>query len=701
MAPRFSRRLFLKAGLAAGSSLLVSCTLAARPQSGELPLAPPTNEHPPPGAFGPSVWLRVDPDEQVTITIAKSEMGQGVHTALAMLLADELDADWAQVRVVQAPADGRYGNQYTVGSTSVEETHTLLRSAGAAARMMLVAATAQVFGVDAPSLRVERGTVSDPASGRRLSYGQLAPTAATLDPPAPEAVQLKPREALRLVGTPVPRVDAPAKVDGSARFGIDIQLPGMRYAVLARPTSFGARLTGYDEAAALAVPGVRLVLPLDAGVAVVGDTTWAAIKGRAALAPTWEPGPHASLDSATIEAQLEAGLAGPLARVAGDAPAGTVRRIEATYRLPFRAHSAIEPTSYTADVGAGSATIWAPAQDPQAARLLIAEALGMAPESVGFNVTFLGGAFGRRLKHDGAVEAALISRAAGAPVKLVYTRDDELRHSFYHPASLHHLSAELDSAGLPLSWRHALAAGFTAGDFQIGDRPPYRIPIRLTAGALVESPVPQGWWRGVDFVQMVFATECFIDEIAAASGRDPLELRRALCDDDRLLAVLNLAAERAGWGEPLPSRMGRGVALCLYNQTRVAQVVQVRVDATGTPHVERVTVAVDCGLPINPLGITAQVEGSIAFALTTALKGGVTVAKGRIAEANFDGAQLLRHGEMPPVEVHLIEGGPAPSGMGEPAVPPLAPALLNAIFAATGRRLRSLPIIPAELAKRA
>lgn len=707
-----SRRLVLKVGISACAGLLVGCVPAPPPAAikpaptqpvdtgATAPTAVPTADPAaglPEGSLAAGVWVRVDPDDSITVYAHKAEMGQGVHTAFAMLVAEELDVAVGAVRVQAADADSVYGNQLTGGSTSLEEAFVPLRRAAGTARHLLVAAAAEALGMDAASLRTEAGAVVAP-DGRRIAFGRLAGAAAALEPPAPSAVTLKPREELRLIGVPTPRVDAPAKVDGSAVYGMDVRLPGMLYAVLAHPPTFGATLAAVDDTAALAVPGVRAVLRLEQAVAVVAQTTWAALQGRTALAVEWAPGPDAGLESAAIFAALEAGLAGPLARVdGGAAPDGVATMVEATYQLPFRAHAPMEPTSYTAVVDGGRAEIWAPTQDPQTARLLAAGALGLAADDVTLHVTFLGGGFGRRLRHDGVVEAALLAREIGAPLKLVYSREDELRHSFYHPASMHRLRAELDADGMPLSWRHALAAGFTAGGFTLGKEPPYRIRARRTEGALVATAVPQGLWRGVDHVQMVFATECFIDEIAAAAGRDPVELRRELIDDERLLAVLELAAERSGWGAALPMGRGRGVAVCAYNQTRVAQVAEVSVDGTGAVRVERIVVALDCGLPINPLGIAAQVEGAVAFALCTVLKGAVTIAGGAVEQRNFDSMPLLRIDEMPVVDLHLIAGGPTPFGVGEPPVPPVAPAVLNAIFAATGKRLRRLPVTPAEL----
>lgn len=711
MASRISRRDFLRVAVvagAAGGGLLVGCTVApspaptAAPTSAPQPTAAPQPTSAPAidlprGSLEPGVWLRVDPDETVTVTVHRSEMGQGVQTSLAMLVAEDLGADWSKIRVAQADADGRYGNQLTGGSTSVEQSYVLLRKAGMAARMMLTAAAAAALGVDAGELTAAGGAVTHAASGRSLSYGQLAGAAAAL--PVPEARELKlpPPGAFQIIGTPRPRLDAPAKVDGSAVYGIDVRLPGMRYAVIARSPDIGGTVASYDEAAALAVPGVLAVLPIEGAIAVVAEHSWAAIRGRDALKAEWAPGERAGVDSAAVFAGLAAAAEGPLARVIGGAPAeGAAQTVEATYELPYQAHSPLEPTNCTADVRADRAAIWAPTQDPQTARLIASGAAGLPSDAVTLHVTLLGGGFGRRLRTDDVAEATAISKAIGAPVQLLYTREDELRHSFYRPASHHRLRAELGADGAVLSWRHGFASHWSAGDVRFGTRPPYRLPSRAE-GAITPGPLRVGPWRGVDLSQNVFVIEAFFDEVAEAAGRDPLELRRELIEDERLRAVLDAAAERAGWAEPLPAGRGRGVAVCAYNSTLVAQIAEVTV-AGGRVTVDRVVCAVDCGLPVNPSGVEAQVESAVAWSLTATLKGAITIAGGAVEQANFDGYPLLRHDEMPQVEVVIVSSGVVPYGMGEPPVPALPAAVLNAIFAASGRRLRRLPVRPADLA---
>jgi isoquinoline 1-oxidoreductase beta subunit len=707
-----SRRRFLHIAAlagAAGTSLLVGCSLAperaAAPAGAATaaPLLPPAAAPTavptpalPRGAFAPSAWLKIDPDNSVTIWVARSEMGQGVHTALPMLLAEELDVDWATVRVEQAPTDmATYGDQMTGGSASVRSSFVPLRNAGAAARAVLLAAAAQVWGADAAGLRTENGAVVDPASGRQLTYGELAGTAATLKPPALSKIKVKSAQDFRLLGRRVPRLDTPAKVDGSARYGIDVRVPGMLFAVIARPPAFGNTLASFDAAPARAVAGVREVVRVSSGVAVVAENTWAAQRGRAALVVEWEAGPLAGLNSGDVLRQM---LDSAAPRAPLPSGKGVVSTVEATYELPLQAHAPMEPLNCTADVRADRCEVWAPTQDPQQAARLASGACGLPSSAVVVHTTLMGGGFGRRLYPDEVVEAVEVSKAVGAPVQVLWTRDDDLQHDRYRPASGHRLSAGLDAAGMPVAWNHAMASEAIGHDIAVGSKLPYKLNARQTPIRMAPSGIPAGAWRSVEYAQNVFATESFFDEVAAAGGHDPLELRRTLlARNQRLLAVLNLAAEKAGWGAPLAQGRGRGVAVCEYDGTVVAQVAEVSVSAEGTVRVERVVCALDCGLVVNPGIVEAQVEGAIAFGLTAALKGEISVANGQVEQRNFDSYPLLRIDEMPAVEVYLVPSDRPPSGVGEQGVPPIGPAVANAVFAATGKRVRRLPIRPEDL----
>ncbi|HVO21820.1 MAG TPA: molybdopterin cofactor-binding domain-containing protein, partial [Anaeromyxobacter sp.] len=629
--------------------------------------------------------------------------------ALPMIVADELGVDLGRVRVREALADPRYGQMMTVGSTSVRNGWEPLRKAGATAREMLVAAAAARWRVPAGACRAERGEVLGPG-GRRTPFGELVSRASRL--PVPADPPLRDPATFRLVGRPLHRLDSAEKLTGRAVFGIDVVRPGMLYGAVARAPAWGAKVASFDGARALEVPGVRGVHPVSTGVAVVASSTWAAFRGREALQVSWDEGPNAGLDSAEIHRSLETGLMSPTGTARKDgagaaALEGAARRIEAVYELPFLAHAPLEPMNCTAEVRRGSAEIWAPTQGPQQLQEAVARALGLEAREVVVHTTLLGGGFGRRANPDFAVEAAEVARAAGAPVKVTWDREDDLAHDRFRPVSLHRLAGGLDAQGRVVAWAHRVAApsilmqalgrpSFAPGgppDVVSGAHdPPYAFPALEVDYALVETAVPVWYWRSVYPSQTAFANECFVDELAAAAGRDPLELRlELLAHDPRMAAVVRLAAQRSGWGAPLPAGRGRGMACHLDVGTRVAEVAEVSV-ADGVVRVLRVVAAVDCGLCVNPDIAAGQIEGGIVFGLSAALKGEITVERGRVRERSFDDYPLLRLDEAPSVEVHFVESAAPPAGLGEPGVPPIAPAVANAVFAATGVRARRLPL---------
>ena len=694
---KLGRRGFLKVAAGGGAGLWLAVHLPSRAEAAG------------PAALEPHAWLRVDAEGVVTVFLAKSEMGQGTYTGMAVLLAEELEADWKRVRVVQADADQkRFGNMITGGSASVRRLFDPLRQAGAAAREMLIGAAARRWKVDRATCRAEQGQVLHQPSGRRLGYGALAAAAAREE--VPKALALKAPAAWRLIGKKVPRLDTPDKVTGRTRFGLDVRVPGLRFAAVARPPVVGGGVAGFDEGKALAVPGVRSVVQVPSGVAVVADSTWAALQGREALEARFVAGANGTLDSAGLARALaEAPPVEPPARSEGDlagAMAGASQRLQAVYELPLLAHATMEPMNCTAHVQAGSAELWAPTQAPTWAQAEVAKALGIPQEKVTVHVTFLGGGFGRRAMSDFAVEAALVSKAAGGPVQVVWSREDDMRHDYYRPAGRNELEGGLDATGRLVAWRHrvrtpsigqqlfgAAARGGGHPDVLEGAASfPYGAGAVQVDAALPEVGIRLGWWRSVYSSQNAFPEECFMDELAAAAGKDPLAFRlEHLPAGHRLRAVLELAAEKAGWGQPLPPGRGRGIACHSSFGSHVAEVAEVSV-VGGRPKVHRVVAAVDVGVALNPDSVEHQVEGSIAYGLSAALRGEITLEKGAVVQGNFDTQEPLRLHEMPAVEVHLVPSQAAPGGIGEPALPPMAPALANALFALTGKRVRRLPI---------
>lgn len=717
------RREFIKNGAVLGAGLTVAFYLPSGLAGKRAGTA----------SFQPNAFIRIAPDDSVTVIVKHLEMGQGVNTGLPTLVAEELDVPWEQIRVEAAPADARlYNNlswgalQGTGGSSSIANSYMQLRNAGAMARAQLIAAAARTWQVDPDSLTTRDGWVLHRSSKRKLSYGQLAETAASLPPP--ENVTLKPARDFKYIGKRFKRTDSRAKSDGSAQYAGDLKLPGMLTAVLARPPLFGAKAGKIRDDKALAIPGVRAVVEVPRGVAVVADNFWAAKKGRDALQIEWDERGAERVSTAELR-QRYLGLLerpGAVARNDGDADAAFAAaptKLEARFEFPYLAHAPLEPLNCTVRLSNDRCEIWAGSQSQTADQATAARIAGLKPEQVSIHTTLAGGSFGRRANPTSdyiaeAVAVAKATRQLGAPIRLMWTREDDLRGGYYRPLFVHGLRAALDGEGRPVAWSQrivgqSLLAGtpFEAAMVKNG------IDMTSVEGAAnlayaipnlhvdLHSPkvgVPVLWWRSVGHTHTAFATEVFVDELAVAAKRDPFMFRRDLLAHQlRLLGVLKLAAGKAGWGKPLDERAGmrrgRGIAVHESFHSFVAEVAEVSVRADGWFSVDRVVCAVDCGVAVNPDQVRAQMEGGIGFALSAARHSAITLKDGRVEQSNFDDYPLLRIGEMPQVEVHIVASEAAPSGVGEPGVPPLAPALANALYAATGKRLRRLPFETNEL----
>ena len=723
-----SRREFLWVGAALGGGLLVqvACRGSAKAES------PPSDAKTAP----PTIFIRIAPDDTVHVTIPKSEMGQGVRTALALFVAEELDADWSKVRPEAAAFDPQLGSQGTGGSGSVLDTHSRLRVAGATMRQMLVAAAAQQLGVPASELTTKDSCVYHTASNRSLGYGALADAAAKV--PVPTNVRLRKPSEWRLLGRDgIKALDVPDIVHGRAKYGIDTRRDGMLFASVERATIFGATVTSFDPSDALKVPGVKQVvevkgdreLGVHAGVAVIATNTWAAMQGRKALKVTWDPGPHAQESSPSYTAFMRDAVSKPgkeLVNRIGD-PDGVLAKatdvIRADYELPFIAHATMEPQNCTAQFSNGMMELWSPTQFPDWAHDAVADHLKLDKSKVKVNVTpLMGGAFGRRINPDFSVEAAMIAKAVnGAPVQVVWTRADDLRHDFYRQCAIHRLEATLGPDGNPVAMRHRFSSPaidastgkqgkFGAGESDGIGNHVYRVPNRSSEYTLLDSGVPRGWWRAVNTTHGTFALESFIDELAEKAGKDPYEYRMALIDrwvvdqpqdskdfpfnPARYKATLALAAEKAGWGKPLPAGHALGIAQNVPDHlTYAAEVVEASV-TNGKVNVHRVVVAVDCGRVFNPDGARSQLEGGVVQALSAALGEEITIEGGAVVQDTFATYRLLRIGGAPArIEIHWATNDDVPvTGLGEPAVPPFFPALANAVARATGKRPRSLPI---------
>ena len=708
-----NRRDFLKVSGSVGGGLVVAIYLAGckpAPAPGETPTTGPlpTNapdaiptDMPTEALFEPNAYLVIASNGTITVRVHRSEMGQGVQTALPMLIAEELEVGLSAFNLEQAPADRAYGDQVTGGSVSMSSSYMTLRRAGALARLLLESAAAQILDVPLEECHAQKGQVVHAPSGRALGYGELAATAAQMPLPSGD-IALKDRSQFKLIGTSQQRVDNRAIVHGALEFGMDVRLPGMLTAAVARsPLVMGGALASYDDSAALAVPGVRAVVEIETGfaspgLAVVADNTWAALQGRQALKIEWQDGPAAELTSDGIRQALRAAAQARLP-ASEKSEEGVTQYIEAEYELPYLAHAPLEPMNCVADVRADGCDVWAPTQDRQQALSIAQRYTGSMSGPTHIHVPHIGGAFGRRLRVDYVGDAVQISRAVGAPVHLIWVRDDDFQHDFYRPASHHLMRAGVDKDGRPLTWRHVVGCQSIGGSssemIDGASALPYRLKV-TAIGAPVDLPVPVGYWRSVYNSQTAFANECFFDEIAAASGRDPYELRMELMKEDSpMRAPLQKAAEMIGWGRPLPAGSGRGIAChSTFGVTPVAQAVEVEVSTAGEVRVKRVTCAIDCGIVVNPDLVAAQMEGGIVLGLTAALKGQITLQNGRVEQRSYADYPLLTMGEMPEIEVALLPSERIPSGVGEMGVPPIAPAVVNAIYAATGKRVRKLPV---------
>jgi isoquinoline 1-oxidoreductase beta subunit len=714
-----SRRDFLKLSLLAGSSLAIGFRFDDEAYAAD-PAAP----------FQPNGWVRIDPDGTVTITVGKSEMGQGVRTSLPMILAEELDADWSSIRIEQASPGAQFPRLGTGGSFSVASQWKPLRQAGATARDMLIAAAAARLTVDRTSLRTERGFVIHDASRQRLSYGELTAAAAAL--PIPTDVPLKKTSDFKIIGTATKRTDGRDIVTGTAKYGIDVKVPGMRYATIVRPPVLGGSVKSFDAARAKKIKGVRDVVKVTAGVAIVADNTWAALKARDLLDVEFEAGPHAAFSSSVHAQRMRdaATQSGFSTRKDGDGATVATRRMDATYQYPFYAHASLETMNTVADVRDKSCEVWSPTQAPNDVQNRIATLLGMPPENVKVHVTLMGGGFGRRLGWDYALEAAEVSKAAGGgPVQLLWTRAEDMKNGYFQAASLHQMRAGFDADGKLVSWAHKKVSSphnarrkptaeqmndpifFRDISWGVYDVP-YDIPFIETSYVPVETPVPIGPWRAVFSPSSTFARESFFDELAEAANIDPIQFRldhlggaekltagELTIERPRLRRVLEVLRAKSGWGKPLPKGSGRGMACNVYDgDTHVAYTAEVTV-RDGHVRVDRVVCVLDCGLIVNPTGIESQIEGGVIWSLSSALKSEITFKDGAAEQSSYRDFAVLRIDETPKIEIHLIPShGETPFGIGEPTVPPMVPALVNAIYAATGKRVRKLPIRKEDLA---
>jgi isoquinoline 1-oxidoreductase subunit beta len=699
-----TRRAFLRAGLGVGGALLVGFQVPAVGAAAEGK-----------GVFAPNAFIRIDRQGTITLIMPQVEMGQGIYTAIAMILAEELDAAFEQVRLEPAPpSDKLYGNptfgiQVTGNSNSIRAFWMPLRKAAAGAREILVQAAARVWRVDPSGIRTEESTAIHTASGRRLAYAALIEPATGLTPP--QNPVLKDPKNFKLIGKPLKRLDTPDKVIGKAVYGIDVMPPGVKFATLAACPVFGGKVAHVDESKAKLMPGVRQVLAFDEFVAVVGDHMWAAKQGLGALDITWNEGPNSVISSADVWRQIRASSEqeGAVAKIVGDAAKGLTQGElhEAVYEMPFLAHATMEPMNCTAHVTPTSCEVWVGIQVLSRAQQVAAKVAGLPLEKVTVHNHLIGGGFGRRLETDFVEKAVLIAKQVDGPVKVVWTREEDIQHDIYRPVYLDRLSASV-SNGRIVGWKHritgsSIIARWLPPAFQKGididaidsaADVPYDIPNLRVEYVRDEPPaVPTGFWRGVGPNNNVFAIETFMDELAGKANRDPVAFRRDLLDKTpRLKAALELAAEKAGWGSPLPPRTGRGVAVQVAFGSFIATVAQAQVDEHGEVRVQRMVSAVDTGIVVNPDTVIAQLQGGLTFGLTAALYGRIDIDKGRVRQSNFNDYRMLRINEMPQIEVHLIRSGEAPGGIGETGTTAAPPALGNALFAATGIRLRRLPI---------
>jgi isoquinoline 1-oxidoreductase subunit beta len=734
--PVLDRRSFLKTGAAAGAGLIIGFHIPAN--AGEDPAQ--QQEKKTPNPF--NAWVHITPDNRITLLLEKSEMGQGIMTAVPMILAEELCVDWKNVTVQQAPTDPDVYNHGTGGSGSIAGCWLPMRRAGAAAREMLISAAAARWGVNTNTCVAKNGGVLHGSRNNFLTYGELANDAAKLPIPNLNTVPLKNSDDFTIVGKATPRFEAVSKTNGKAVFGIDSRVPGMQYAVVARCPTFGGKVKSFDAAKAKAVPGVRDVFVIDpvstgafsaGGVAVIADNSWAAMQGRKALEIKWDEGPNAGESSEALQKQFldNAAKPGKIVRNDGDADSAVLsaaKKVEATYEFPFAAHATMEPMNCTVHIRPDSAEAWVPTQAPQWAQDTIAGVSKLPKDKIKVNTTLMGGGFGRRYMADFVMEAAQISKQTGKPVMVLWTREDDMQHDFYRPASYHHFSGAVNNDGSIAAWKHfqtstSIEAMWSPkgkespekSEFATAVFIPYQTPNYRVEYTLAESGVPRAWWRSVEHSTSGFVVECFVDELAAAAGADPLEFRlRSIgadrkvpdftdpkegkpLDTARLKGVLKLAAEKAGWGSPLPKGTARGIAGYYSFNTYTAAVAEVSLK-DGMPKIHRLVYAVDCGRPVNPDGIRAQVEGAAVYGLSAALHDAITIKNGAVVQTNFHEYQMPRIADTPKTEIHIVESKEEPTGIGEPGLPVVAASVCNAIYSLTKKRVRRLPVRPGDLA---
>ena len=711
-----SRREFIQTGTAVGGGLMLSFYLPAFGKFKSAGIPPPPN-------FAPNAFIRIGTDDIITVIVNHSEMGQGVYTSLPMLIADELEADWSKIRIEPAPIDPAYNNLLTgIQSTGFSTTILLewdrFRKAGATGKYMLIAAAAQTWNVDANSCKAEKGVVIHKDSGRKLSYGQLVEKAATIT--APEDVKLKDAKDFNFIGKPLKRLDTPEKINGSAIFGFDVKVPGLLTAVIARTPVFGGKVIRFDADKAKAIPGVKHVVQIDRGIAVVADGFWPAKLGRDVLDIVWDEGELATLDSKT-QGQQYADLAkqpGAIAKKEGDVTAAmskAVKKLEVVYELPYLAHAPMETLNCVADVKADSCEIWVGTQLQTLEVMTASRLTGLKPSQIKLHTTLLGGAFGRRAVGDShfVAEAVQVSKAIQTPVKVVWTREDDIRGGYYRPRAYHKISAGLDASGKPLFWQQnivcqslVMGTPFEAllvqngvdGLAVEGAYHLYEVPNLQLAWNRAPEGVPTLWWRSVGNSHNAFVIESFMDELARAAGKDPFEYRSMLLGKHpRQKRLLEYVAEKADWKTPVAPGRGRGIAIHESYGSVVAYVAEVSITKEKTLKVNKVVCAIDCGQVVNPDTVKAQMEGGVVFGLTAALYGEITFEKGRVKQRNFHDYRMLRMNEMPEVEVHILDSKEKMGGVGEAGVPPVAPAVMNALYALTGKRVRSLPLRPDDL----
>jgi isoquinoline 1-oxidoreductase subunit beta len=718
------RRDFLRATATLGSGLLISAYIpqwnktSAATLLGTAALADATH------TFVPNAFVRIGTDDSVTVIANHSEMGQGVYTSLPMLLAEDLDCDWSKVRVEPARVDAVYnhsvyGIQMTGGSTTTTSEYERFRKMGAMARLMLVAAAAQTWNVEPQTCHAEKGFVIHSASGRRASFGSLADAASKQTPPAD--IPLKDPKDFAIIGKSIHRLDTPSKTNGTAQFGLDIYIPGMLTAVVARAPVFGGKVVSFNADKTKVIPGVVYVLQVPSGIAVVAKGFWPAKLGREKLDITWDDGAGANLSSIALRKEYAetSRTPGLLAKKVGDpstALAGAAKKITAEYEVPYLSHSMMEPLNTVVDLHDDHCEIWTGTQFQTGDRAAAAKVAGLKPEQVQIHTTLLGGGFGRRANpaSDFVSEAVEVAKVTKAPVKVVWTREDDIRGGWYRPMWYDHFEAGLDAQGNPVAWTHTIVgqsimAGTMFEAFGIHNGVDsasvegaadilYGIPNVQVDLHSPKNSVPVQWWRSVGHSHTGFSVEAFLDEVAHAGGKDPYQLRRALlANQPRMLAVLDLAAQKAKWGGPLPPGRARGIAGHFSFDSYVAQVAEVSIDKDGSPRVHKIVASVDCGRVINPDTVKAQIEGGIIYGLTAALKTEITLENGRVQQSNFNNYPMVRMFDSPEIDVYIVESTEKPTGVGEPGVPPVAPAIANAILALTGKPVRRLPIKAEDL----